>query len=88
VKAEEIKFLSDKGLRQIDAKEFRRQVGITKTDYRLLRNLTLAGWNLEDMSIWVPDGNDDKKLTLHEFCQKLRGIDVIYITRLQKERHT
>lgn len=82
-----MRFLTDKGLKQINAKEFRRQIGITKTDYRFLRNLILASWNPEDISIWVPGGNN-KELTLHKFCQRLRGIDVIYITRIQKERHT
>ncbi len=83
-----MKFLTDEALRQIDWREFREKTGITKTDYRLLRNWMLGGINPELITIWKPGDNDDKPLTLHQFCQELRGIDVIYVTRLQRERQT
>jgi len=82
-----MKFLTDAGLKQINAKKFREQTGVTKTDYRFLRNLILGGLQLGNISCWIPNEASEKELTLHEFCQKLRGIDVIYITRMQKERH-
>lgn len=78
--------LTDKELNQIDARDFRKQTGITKADYRFFRNLILRGWHPENISIWTSGCQDDKPLTLHQFCQKLRNIDVLYITRLQKER--
>lgn len=78
--------LTDKQLRGISSKSFREKLGITKTDYRLLRNLILAGWNLENWSLWIPGKGSNKELTLHEFCRFLKGIDVLYITRAQKER--
>ncbi len=78
--------LTDKQLKELDSRSFREKTGVTKTDYRFLRNLILAGANFKELSIWVPGESDDKELTLHEFCRKLRRIDVIYITRIQKER--
>jgi len=82
----EQKFLTDEALKQIDAKEFKRKIGITKTDYRFIRNLALHGIHLEGMSIY--SNSERELLTLHQFIKELRDIDVLYITRLQKERFT
>ena len=72
--------ITDNQLKQVDSKEFRRKTGITKTDYRFLRN---TGINLENVSIFR---QDDKPLNLHRFIGELRDIDVIYMTRRQVER--
>lgn len=80
-----MELLTDAGLKLVSAKDFRKAMGITKSDYRLLRDLILLGIDISKMSIWSP--SDKPIATRHQFCQFWRNIDVIYITRNQTERH-
>ena len=78
-----IRFLTDTALKLIDAREFKAKCGITKTDYRVLRSWYLAGIDPFSIRIFC---SPEKVVTKHEFCQAIRNIDVIYVTRLQVER--